>query len=368
MKIKNVPFEDFVSDIRQFNKRIVVFGAGVIGTVTVPNVLRQYGELERLFCYIDNDVNNQGTAAPIEGISVPVFGAKYLESLNPSEYVLVLAISRFMEVLEQLESYEWTKEWECYLAPSMSIESFAGTGGKGAVKDFDHPVIPKKIHYMWLGGKPIPSFLEKCMESWKKFCPDYEIIRWDESNYDLNKNLYMRQAYDNGAYGFVPDYGRIDILLEHGGIYLDTDVELIRPIDDLLYQEAFCGVEKWQTINLGGMSGSIPGQAGMKALLTNREDLVFVDADGKLNKRTCGFYDTKALIAHGYKLNGQIQKILGMNVYTSDFFHPYDYMSGRLEQTSDTYSIHHFNGGWLTEEMRRQNELIRKKYDELLQH
>ncbi len=365
MKLKKGTFEEFISSIRQLNKKIVVFGAGVIGTVTVPDVLRQYGELGKLSCFIDNDAKSQGAKVVVDGLEVPVFSVDYLKKLDPEEFVLVLSISRFMEVLDQLEQYEWTAKWDCFLAPAMCIESFAGHGGKGAVKDYDKPIIPRKLHYMWLGGKPIPDSLRRCMESWEKFCPDYEIIRWDESNYDLDKRSYMRKAYDNGMYGFVPDYARIDILLEHGGIYLDTDVELLRPIDDLLYQEAFCGVEKWQTVNLGGMSGSIPGQAGMKALLDNRESVLFENADGTLNKRTCGYYDTNALIIHGYKLNGQIQKILGMNVYTSDFFHPYDYMSGRLETTSDTFSIHHFNGGWLTEDMRRQNEIARKRFDEL---
>lgn len=365
MNLKKSTFEELVSYVRKSNKNIVVFGAGVIGTVTVPAVLEQGGVLEKISCYIDNDSRNQGKNVETFGHIFSVNGPEYLKELDPSSFVLVIAISRFMEVLDQLNSYEWSFSIECYFAPSMCIESFAQSGGKGAVKDSANPIIPKKLHYMWLGGKPIPEPLQKCMDSWKKYCPDYEITRWDESNYDIDKHPYMRAAYDNGALGFVPDYARIDILLEHGGIYLDTDVEIRRPIDELLYQAAFCGVEKWQTVNLGGLSGCIPGQQGMKVLLQNRERVYFVNEDGSFNKKTCGFYDTKALIENGYKLNGHIQNILGMNVYTSDFFHPYDYMSGKIELTSDTYSIHHFNGGWLTDQMRLQNEMARKRYEEL---
>ena len=363
MKLKKSTFEELILLLRQSNKKVVIFGAGVIGTVTVPAVLSQYGEESRIACYLDNDTRNQGKNVNVQKRDVPVHGLDYLKNLEPSSFVLVIAISRFMEVLDQLKSYEWLSDWDCYLAPAMCLESFVQDGGKGAIKDSSSMLIPKKLHYMWLGGKEIPKPLQRCMDSWKKFCPDYEIIRWDEDNYDLDKHPYMRQAYENGAFGFVPDYARIDILLEHGGIYLDTDVEIIRPIDDLLYQEAFCGVEKWQTVNLGGMSGCIPGQRGMKALLDNRKEVLFVNEDGTMNKRTCGYYDTNALIANGYKLDGSTQKILGMNVYTSDFFHPYDYMSGRIDQTSDTFSIHHFNGGWLSEDMRAQNEKARKEYE-----
>ena len=118
-------------------------------------------------------------------------------------------------------------------------------------------MIPKKIHYCWFGSGELPDKDKKNIENWKKLCPDYEIIRWDESNYDYKKNKYMKQAYKSKKWGFVPDYARLDILYHHGGIYLDTDVELVRNLDILRYQRAFCGVEKWGNINLGGCSGAV---------------------------------------------------------------------------------------------------------------
>ena len=94
-------------------------------------------------------------------------------------------------------------------------------------------MIPKKIHYCWFGGNPMPEKDKKCIESWKRYCPDYEIIRWDESNYDVSKNRYMKEAYEEKKWGFVPDYARLDIIYNEGGIYLDTDVELVKNLDDL---------------------------------------------------------------------------------------------------------------------------------------
>ena len=139
----------------------------------------------------------------------------------------------------------------------MCLMNFHKQDVCGIIKEYRKQMIPKKIHYMWLGGKEIPRNLQLCIDSWKKYCPDYEIVQWNESNYDIGKNKYMKMAYENKKYGFVPDYARLDILYNYGGIYMDTDVEVVRSLDDLLYQSAFCGVEKWQTINFGGCSGCL---------------------------------------------------------------------------------------------------------------
>ena len=99
--------------------------------------------------------------------------------------------------------------------------------------------IPKKIHYCWVGGTAKPKSVQYCIDSWKKYCPDYEIIEWNEDNYDFSKNRYMKEAYDNKKWGFVPDYARLDIIYQHGGIYMDTDVEMVANLDDLLEYEGF---------------------------------------------------------------------------------------------------------------------------------
>ena len=193
------------------------------------------------------------------------------------------------------------------------------------------------------------------------------MIRWDESNYDISKNRYMEQAYEAGAYGFVPDYARLDILYEHGGIYMDTDVEVIRNLDDMLYQQAFCGVEKWQTINFGGCSGAVKGHKAVGQFLDERKKIAFLNEDGSQNKNTCGFYDTKVALRNGYKINGKTQNVMGMNIYAFDYFHPYDYMSGQTVETGNTYTVHRFNGGWMNERMRQENINAVKVYNEIYQ-
>ena len=276
--------------------------------------------------------------------------------------VILLNISRFSVVLEQLQRMECTKKMECYITPMMCIYNFCSDISKGEPKMLDEPVIPKKINYMWLGGKPIPMELQKCLESWKRFCPDYEIIEWNEDNYDIGKNPYMKQAYEVGAYGFVPDYARLDILYHQGGFYLDTDVEIKRSIEELRYQEAFCGVEKWQTVNFGGLSGAVKGNEMIRRFLGGRDSLNFIDESGLMNRNTCGFYDTRVALDAGYIVDGTTQNVCGMNIYAYDYFQPYDYMSGILNNTEHTYSVHWFHEGWIDEKMKKANEEAARCY------
>ena len=341
-----------------------MFGAGAIGQVTAPAILKELDILQFVDCYLDNSEGKWGDKLSACGVEFEIKSPQYLESC-PARTVIILNISRFADVIVQLEKMDCTEQMECYIMPMMLIHNFCSCASSGKAIMTDLPLIPKKLHYMWLGGKSIPENLRKCIESWKEYCPDYEIVEWNESNYDIEKHTYMKQAYEAGAYGFVPDYARLDILYNEGGIYLDTDVELKRNIDDLLCQEAFCGVEKWQIINFGGLSGAVKGHPMVKRFLDARNDICFMDSEGNLNKNTCGFYDTRVAIREGYKINGETQPVGGMNVYAYDYFQPYDYMSGLINETENTYSIHWFNGGWLDEEMKNANEESKRKYIEL---
>ncbi|WP_026503796.1 glycosyltransferase family 32 protein [Butyrivibrio sp. NC3005] len=357
-------FKKMADRIKVRSSKIVLFGSGVLGQVTMPQVLKEYGLLDQVSCYIDNDSSKWGTRINIFDRKILILSPEVLNNYD-SNTVILLNISRFSSVLEQLESMKCTKDMDCYITGMMCIHNFclAPSGGSPVLSNYQ--IIPKKLHYMWLGKKEMPENLKLCIESWRKYCPDYEIIEWNEDNYDFNKHPYMREAYSAGAYGFVPDYARLDILFNEGGIYLDTDVELKRNIDPLLFQDAFCGVEKWQVINFGGCSGAVKGNKAIRRFLYARENLHFIDKDGKQNRNTCGFYDTKVAIDMGYKLDGTTQNVQGMNIYASDYFQPYDYMSGNINITDHTYSVHWFNGGWLDEESRMANQKTAQEYNDL---
>lgn len=364
MNIICTSFREMSERIKAKNSRVAFFGAGVLGQVVAPEIFKNCGVLDNLLCYLDNDSSKWGIDVDVYGKTISVMSVDSLKQFGDNT-VIILNISRYAEVIEQLESMDCTKKMDCYLMGMMCVHNFCLKESSGELMLCDEPVIQKKIHYMWLGRKELPDNLKKCIESWKKYCPDYEIIEWNEDNYDLDKHPYMKDAYNAGAYGFVPDYARLDILYEHGGIYMDTDVELKKNLDPLLYQEAFCGVEKWQVLNFGGCSGATKGNRTIKRFLDERKKIMFIDESGKENKLTCGFYDTKVAIDLGYELNGKTQSIEGMNIYASDYFHPYDYMSGSLNVTNNTYSVHWFNGGWLDEESRLANKRTAEKYNDL---
>lgn len=364
MQINCCDFETLANCIRGFESKIVMFGAGVIGTITAPEILDDMDVWSHVDCYVDNDSSQWGRTLEIKNRTLEIKSPQYLHNCS-EDTIIIINVSRFAEVIAQLSQISATEKMKCYLMPMLLIHNFCMNKSAGIPRLSTEAKIPKKIHYMWLGNKPIPDNLCRCIESWKRFCPDYEIIEWNESNYDINKHPYMEQAYKAGFYGYVPDYARLDILYNQGGIYMDTDVEIKCSLDDMIYQEAFCGVEKWQVLNFGGCSGAEKGNAMIKRFLDEREEVQFTNADGSFNKLTCGYYDTKVALKAGYVINGTTQNINGMNIYAFDYFHPYDYMSGILNETVNTKSIHHFNGGWLDEGMRLQNKMATMEYQKL---
>jgi len=365
MILKKGTFYRMAQDIIYSKSKIVIFGTGVIGTTITPEILKEYNLLDRVICCIDNDRAKWNSYITICENKIGIFSPDILNELEDNITILI-AISRYGSAYDQISKMKGTEKYSCYIVPALCIDNFVSKGGSGVVKTSDTQLIPKKIHYMWLGGNEIPKSLQRCIDSWKYYCPDYEIIRWDESNYDVHKNVFVSQAYDNKKYGFVPDYARIELLYEYGGIYLDTDVEMKRNIDPFLYQEAFCSVEKWQVLNFGGCSGSVKGHKSLEPFLEKWSQRELLREDGTLDCISSGLIDTSIALEGGYKLNGEIQNVRGMNIYTNDFFHPYDYMTGRIEETPNTFSIHHFHGGWLDGKSKCDNAKAMEKYETLM--
>lgn len=217
-------------------------------------------------------------------------------------------------------------------------------------------MIPKKIHYCWFSGKQIPKEFQGYIDSWKKFCPDYEIIRWDESNYDISQNGYMESAYKEKRWGFVPDYARFDILYREGGIYLDTDVELIKSLDPLLDNPCFFGFEDANHINPGLGFGAEAGNPVILALREIYRQLSFYKADGALNLIPSPEYVTRKLEELGVEINGQFQELKNVTIYPREFLGAKNYNTGKINQTENTYAIHHFSCTWMTREEKKAEE------------
>lgn len=219
-------------------------------------------------------------------------------------------------------------------------------------------MIPKRIHYIWFGGNPLTPLAEKCLASWKRFCPDYEIIRWDESNFDDGDNRYFQEALAAKKWAFASDYARLKVLVEYGGIYMDTDVEVLRPLDRFLSDRAFSGFEAKDRIPTGIMASEACHPLFEK-LLRDYDKRRFLKEDGQFDLTTNVTYITEALLAAGLILNNQKQTVEGFTLYPSDFFCPKDWLAGNVNLTNNTCTIHHFDGSWATGGTRLKNGLMR---------
>lgn len=208
-------------------------------------------------------------------------------------------------------------------------------------------LIPKVIHYCWFGNNPIPEKDKKCIESWKKYCPDYEIKEWNEKNYNLKKNTYMWEAYQAKKWGFVPDYARLDIIYEHGGIYLDTDVELVRNLDELLDNSAYFGFEEGEFINPGSGFGAEAHHPGIAKLLDIYNGKNFRLGDEKYDLTPSPVLHRDKLVECGAIMNDKRQVVEGITLYPTEYFCPFRYYTGLLKMTENTYSIHRYNMSWV---------------------
>ncbi len=208
-------------------------------------------------------------------------------------------------------------------------------------------MIPKIIHYCWFGGKPLDKLGQTCLKSWKKFFSDYEIKEWNENNFDFHDCRYARQAYEAKKWAFVSDYVRLKILYEYGGVYFDTDVEVIKPFYDILSKGNYMGFEKNGKAVSPGLGMAVkPGLEIVKEIIDDYEKSDFVKADGTYDLTTIVERTTKILKKHGLDESDKIQNVADINIYPSEYFCPIDMETGKLIITKNTYSIHRFSGSW----------------------
>ena len=223
-------------------------------------------------------------------------------------------------------------------------------------------MIPKIIHYCWVGNAPKPESVLYCIESWKKFCPDYVIREWNETNYDFTQNVYMKQAYEAKKWGFVPDYARLDIVYKYGGIYLDTDVEVVKNLDLLLNHKAFMGFEDTGDgeffVNCGHGFGAEPHHKIIGATRDLYEHIQFLNSDGTYNLLPSPHYTTQSLKKYGLVQENRNQQLPDMMVYASEVLCPKNFRSGKIHKTERTVSIHHFTASWMDDQIRKELEHI----------
>lgn len=220
-------------------------------------------------------------------------------------------------------------------------------------------MIPRIIHYCWFGKGEMPKKMVECICSWKEKCPDYKIVEWNEENFDVCSNLYVQQAYKLKKYAFVTDYVRLYVLYHYGGIYMDTDVEVLKPLDRFLVHHAFSGFEDSGLVPTGIM-GSEKRNEWIKTLLDEYNSLSFVNEKGDMDFTTNVYRITNISVKkYGLKKKSSYQELKNGTVvfYPYDFFCPKSWKTGEMNITNNTYSIHHFSGSWMTDEDIKRKQL-----------
>lgn len=224
--------------------------------------------------------------------------------------------------------------------------------------------IPKIIHYCWFGGKPKNELAEKCIRSWKKFCPDYELVEWNEENFDISTApLYVRQAYEAGRWAFVTDYVRLVGLTQMGGIYMDTDVEVIKPLDKYLHHQGFAGFETLDRVQTGLLACEKEHPLFLE-FLEHYHSAVFLKEDGTQDITTNVEVLTALCERHGLRLDGTYQELDGFAVYPKDVFCPVEYETMKLKKTRRTAVVHWFSGSWHTQQERDALEAEKRRQRE----
>lgn len=346
-----------------YDKSIYCFGSGVLAQSAI-NVLLDVGINESIKGFVDNNSSKWGSQFRCGSFVAPIISIEEMFQ-SPYDKVILITCGDIAGIIEQLNECEELKDVEIYSWPHVLSKDYSGKSVVGKRVKTEKQMIPKKIHYCWFGGKPIPDEFHYFIDGWRKKCPDYEIIRWDETNYDVTKNIYMKQAYDCGKWGFVPDYARLDIIYQEGGIYLDTDVELKKNLDELLYQEAYAGLCMRKYVNLGLGFGAMKRHPFIKELRDYYDDKMFVDQNGNIDLTTCDLHQYNVFKKYGFRLDGSFQKIQGMSLYPVVFFEARNYYTQKESVTEETFSVHHSAGTWFTDTIRKAVEKRSKIFEQL---
>ena len=228
-------------------------------------------------------------------------------------------------------------------------------------------MIPKTIHYCWFGGSELPPLAKKCIRSWKKYCKDYEIVRWDETNFDISTApLYVRQAYKFKKWAFVTDYVRLKVVYENGGIYFDTDVQVIKKIDEFLVYNSFFGFQDNTRVNTGLGFGAEKHGVILRELMNQYESIPFILNNGEYDLLDCPTRNTTVFLNYGLKQDGTNQLLDNkIMVFSQDYFCPISYDTLEKRVTTNTHSIHWFEASWHTKEEKNSHKRKIKEKEKL---
>lgn len=342
-------------------KRVICYGAGKM----LDEMCLAMPELDKScqkISIVDGDEKKRGLERHIFGKCFVINNKEYLKDFKDG--VLLVTSGAIYEIINDLQSLitDEIPVFSFYLMRREKYEHDVITvlDEKEIIGKHNTEQIPRVIHYFWFGKNNIPNEYLKNIETWEKHCPDYKFVLWNEKNCDIAECDYAKEAYEKGRYGFVPDYFRLKRVYEYGGIYLDLDVELLKPLDELLYLEAYAGLEDNNHVAFGVGFGSRKNFPLLKEMYEVYEKISFVNPDGTLNTTASPNYQTDVLKHHGFESNGKMQIIDGMTILPMNYLTVQSPHTGRRYITKNSFSIHKYAASWFTEE-QRANKLFAEK-------
>lgn len=337
-------FQDFKNRVREGKKEIICYGAGMLPLYSEQLLLKQ-GLLQKICLFLDSNQQKKGQKILYQDREIPVEAPEALGSLSAEKHIILITAEKYKEILHVLEKYIRPEEWECYAYPLLNLSYFESMERRPLVMNARQS-IPKVLHYTWFGRNGKKELHRKCIESWKRYCPDYTILEWNEDNYNVYKNKYIGQAYEHGKWAYVSDYARLDILHEYGGIYFDTDVELTGSIDGLLHTEAFICFGEWPAPNSGAGVGCVKENAIIKEMMEERETISFIRKDGSGDSQTNSNYEMRVLRRHGFQMDFTYQNRGGFAMLPPDIIAPASVAGRDAFVTERTVGLHYCNNSW----------------------
>lgn len=336
---------NFLNELEGTKLSVVCFGAGAIPWLAEP-LFEKYEVWSRIIFFLDNNEKKTGTSIGIKR-KIPVISPKQFMERGYERFLMLITCEDYIPILEQLKQADVWRDIHCYIYIKLNYELLKNKKQTWTFAPEGQHLIPKVIHYCWFGNCRKGKLHQRCIQSWRDNCPDYEIIEWNENNYDIHKNRYMEEAYAKRKWAYVSDYARLDILYRHGGIYLDADVELLNRLDVLLSEKGFIAYGQWPSVNSGAGMGCVKGLPIVEEMRDKpRSRIPFLNQDGSLNMVQNGFYESGVLRRYGFLQDFSMQRLKDLLVLAPEIMATESLLGEDVFVTEHTLAIHHCAGSW----------------------
>lgn len=346
-------FQEF--ELKTKNKKLIAFAPSQFVKLAATN----YRDLrldEKIDYFVDNDVKKQGTLFQLSSKSIEIYSLDKLLAENPAEIVILICSAAYaIDIYNQLDSIERLKETECFFLPYMIAErSDNHRKNLLEIPDNVEQKIPQIIHCFWFSKDEKDELSKRCLESWRKACPDYQIIEWNADNYDVSKNPYMKNAFEMRKWAFVSDYARLDVIYQMGGFYFDLDVELYRNIDSLRRHEFVIGYGPYRDVE-GAAFGAMAGNEFVQSLLE-----IYAQRNFSWEKVLEGdiqpVYFNRFFSELGFAMDGQYEERDGICIYPKEVFSDRNPFTEEIHKGEFALGVHHCAGGWWSKRDRVYHE------------